>query len=78
MCFLICASFSCILLILFFLVHRYVTAGATWLNGAFSKMAKTGHVAGVKARERFQMAVTNLTAKVSFTFTTTILVRNMY
>lgn len=48
-------------------VQRYVTAGTAWLNGAFSKVAKVGHVAGAKTREKFQLAVTNLTAKVSFT-----------
>lgn len=42
---------------------RYVTAGAAWLNGAFSKVAKAGHVAGTKTRETFHMAVSNLTAK---------------
>lgn len=50
-------------------VHRYVTAGAAWLNGAFSKVAKAGNVAGAKTREKFQLAVTNLTAKVSVTTT---------
>ncbi|KAF4397104.1 hypothetical protein G4B88_008950 [Cannabis sativa] len=43
---------------------RYVTAGAAWLNGAFSKVAKAGQVAGTKTREKFHMAVTNLTTKV--------------
>ncbi|XXG73986.1 hypothetical protein AAC387_Pa07g2824 [Persea americana] len=43
--------------------NRYVTAGSAWLNGAFSKVAKVGHVAGAKTREKFQLAVTNLTAK---------------
>lgn len=42
---------------------RYVTAGAAWFNGAFSKVAKAGHVAGTKTREKFHMAVSNLTAK---------------
>lgn len=46
-------------------VHRYVTAGAAWL----SKVAKAGNVAGAKTREKFQLAVTNLTAKVSVTTT---------
>ncbi|MQL74757.1 hypothetical protein Taro_007132 [Colocasia esculenta] len=45
--------------------HRYVAAGTTWLNGAFSKVAKASHVAGMKTREKFQLAVTNLTAKIS-------------
>ena len=43
---------------------RYVTAGAAWLNGAFSKVSKAGQVAGTKTREKFHMAVSNLTAKV--------------
>jgi len=34
------------------------------LNGAFSKVAKAGHVAGTKTREKFHMAVSNITAKV--------------
>lgn len=43
---------------------RYVTAGTAWLNGAFSKVAKAGNVAGTKTREKFNIAVSNLTAKV--------------
>lgn len=43
--------------------NRYISAGTTWLNGAFSKVAKAGHVAGMKTREKFQVAVSNLTAK---------------
>lgn len=46
------------------LLIRYVTAGAAWLNGAFTKVAKAGQVAGSKTREKFHMAVSNLTAKV--------------
>ncbi|KAK7315558.1 hypothetical protein VNO77_34111 [Canavalia gladiata] len=42
---------------------RYVTAGTAWLNGAFSKVAKAGQVAGTKTREKFHLAVSNLTAK---------------
>ncbi|KAK6243524.1 hypothetical protein QUC31_009933 [Theobroma cacao] len=42
---------------------RYVTAGTAWLNGAFSKVAKAGQVAGTKTREKFNMAMSNLTAK---------------
>jgi len=42
-----------------------VSAGTSWLNGAFSKVAMAGHVAGSRTREKFQLAVTNLTAKVS-------------
>ncbi|XP_059646494.1 binding partner of ACD11 1 isoform X2 [Cornus florida] len=44
---------------------RYVTAGTAWLNGAFSKVAKAGQVAGTKTREKWSMAVSNLTAKDS-------------
>lgn len=43
--------------------NRYVSAGTSWLNGAFSKVAKAGHVAGSRTREKFQLAVSNLTAK---------------
>lgn len=42
---------------------RYVTAGTTWLNGAFTKVAKAGQIAGTKTREKFHLAVSNLTAK---------------
>ncbi|KAJ1409084.1 hypothetical protein SESBI_22973 [Sesbania bispinosa] len=42
---------------------RYVTAGTAWLNGAFSKVAKAGHVASTKTREKFNIAVSNLTTK---------------
>uniref|UniRef100_A0A7N0V1F7 RRM domain-containing protein n=1 Tax=Kalanchoe fedtschenkoi TaxID=63787 RepID=A0A7N0V1F7_KALFE len=42
---------------------RYVTAGTTWLNGAFTRVAKVGQVAGSKTREKFNMAVSNLTSK---------------
>ncbi|XP_061343347.1 binding partner of ACD11 1-like [Gastrolobium bilobum] len=42
---------------------RYVTAGTAWFNGAFSKVAKAGHVASTKTREKFHLAVSNLTAK---------------
>ncbi|KAK4282112.1 hypothetical protein QN277_013526 [Acacia crassicarpa] len=42
---------------------RYVTAGTTWLNGAFGKVARAGQLAGTKTREKFHMAVSNLTAK---------------
>lgn len=42
---------------------RYVIAGTAWLNGAFSKVAKAGQVAGTKTREKFNLAVSNLTAK---------------
>lgn len=43
---------------------RYVNAGAAWLNGAFSKVAKAGQVAGTKTREKWNFALSNLTAKV--------------
>ncbi|XP_027175671.1 binding partner of ACD11 1 [Coffea eugenioides] len=42
---------------------RYVTAGTTWLNGAFSKVARAGQVAGTKTREKWNVALSNLTAK---------------
>ncbi|XWS57874.1 hypothetical protein CRYUN_Cryun09bG0210800 [Craigia yunnanensis] len=41
---------------------RYVTAGTAWLNGAFSKVAKAGQVAGTKTREKVNLAMSNLTA----------------
>ncbi|XP_038695595.1 binding partner of ACD11 1-like [Tripterygium wilfordii] len=44
---------------------RYVSAGTSWLNGAFSKMARAGQSAGTKTREKFHMAVSNLTSKDS-------------
>ncbi|XP_071690535.1 binding partner of ACD11 1-like [Rutidosis leptorrhynchoides] len=44
---------------------RYVTAGATWLNGAFGKVAKVGQVAGTKTRHKWNLAVSNLTTKDS-------------
>ncbi|KAK1409848.1 hypothetical protein QVD17_36377 [Tagetes erecta] len=44
---------------------RYVTAGAAWLNGAFGKVAKAGQVAGTKTRQKWNLAVSNLTAKDS-------------
>ncbi|KAK9170195.1 hypothetical protein Syun_002335 [Stephania yunnanensis] len=43
---------------------RYVTAGAAWFNGAFGKMAKATQAAGTKTREKFKLAVSNLTATV--------------
>ncbi|KAL7137159.1 hypothetical protein ABFS83_10G073900 [Erythranthe nasuta] len=42
---------------------RYVTVGTSWLNGAFSKVTKVGQVAGTKTREKWNMALSNLTAK---------------
>lgn len=47
---------------------RYVTAGTSWLTGAFSKVAKAGNVAGTKTREKFNMAVSNLTTKVGHSY----------
>lgn len=49
-------------------LYRYVTAGAAWLNGAFTKVAKVGRVAGSKTRDKFHMAVSNLTAKVDSSY----------
>ena len=40
-----------------------MTAGTAWLSGAFSKVAKAGNVAGMKTREKLQIAVSNLTSK---------------
>lgn len=42
---------------------RYVTAGAAWLNGAFSKVSKVGHVAGTKTKQKIHTAMSNLTTK---------------
>ncbi|XP_022857830.1 binding partner of ACD11 1-like [Olea europaea var. sylvestris] len=42
---------------------RYVTSGAAWLNGAFSKVAKAGQVAGTKTKEKWNLALANLTTK---------------
>lgn len=47
-----------------FALNRYVTAGTTWLNGAFGKVAKAGQVAGTKTKAKWSMALSNLTAKV--------------
>lgn len=41
-----------------------MTAGTAWLNGAFGKVAKAGQVAGTKTRQKWNIAVSNLTAKV--------------
>lgn len=46
-------------------LFRYVTAGASWLNGAFGKVAKAGQVAGTKTRHKWNLAVSNLTTKVN-------------
>ncbi|VAI21919.1 unnamed protein product [Triticum turgidum subsp. durum] len=55
--------------------NRYVSAGTSWLNGAFSKVAKAGHVAGSRTREKFQIAVSNISAKVVVTLCTMFLAR---
>ncbi|KAG9148450.1 hypothetical protein Leryth_026688 [Lithospermum erythrorhizon] len=47
---------------------RYVTAGASWLNGAFTKVAKAGQVASSKTKEKWNVAVSNLTAKDGLCF----------
>jgi uncharacterized protein YlxP (DUF503 family) len=44
---------------------RYVTAGAAWFSGAFSKVARVGQVAGSKTKEKFNLAVSNMSSKVS-------------
>lgn len=56
---------------------RYVTAGTAWLNGAFSKVAKAGQVAGTKTREKFHLAVSNLTVKVGFSALATVLWKSL-
>ncbi|KAJ6763065.1 SERINE/ARGININE-RICH SPLICING FACTOR [Salix purpurea] len=58
---------------------RYVSAGTAWLNGAFSKVAKAGQVAGTKTRAKFNLAVSNLTAKaplVTFLFASIVVFKN--
>lgn len=47
---------------------RYVTASTAWFNGAFNKMSKAGQAARSKTREKFHMAVSNLSAKVNCCF----------
>lgn len=47
---------------------RYVTAGTAWLNGAFSRVAKAGQAAGTKTREKWNLAFSNMTAKVCIPF----------
>uniref|UniRef100_A0A1J3D8E4 Protein vip1 n=1 Tax=Noccaea caerulescens TaxID=107243 RepID=A0A1J3D8E4_NOCCA len=42
---------------------RYVTAGAAWFSGAFSKVARVGQIAGSKTKETFNLAVSNITSK---------------
>ena len=41
-----------------------MTAGTSWLNGTFGKVAKAGQVAGTKTRAKWSMALSNLTAKL--------------
>ncbi|KAL0802883.1 hypothetical protein Bca101_058059 [Brassica carinata] len=45
---------------------RYVTAGAAWFSGAFSKVAKAGQLAGSKTKEKFNLAVSNIASKAIF------------
>nr|GMC79206.1 binding partner of ACD11 1 [Ipomoea batatas] len=47
---------------------RYVTAGAAWLNGAFTRVAKAGQAASTKTREKWNLAFSNMTAKVCIPF----------
>ena len=42
-----------------------MSAGTSSLNGAFSKVAKAGHVAGSRTREKLQLVVSDLAAKVN-------------
>ncbi|KAG5377981.1 hypothetical protein IGI04_025823 [Brassica rapa subsp. trilocularis] len=42
---------------------RYVTAGAAWFSGAFSKVARAGQLAGSKTKEKFNLAVSNIASK---------------
>lgn len=42
-----------------------MTAGAAWFSGAFSKVARVGQIAGSKTKEKFNLAVSNITSKVS-------------
>ncbi|KFK22052.1 hypothetical protein AALP_AAs66242U000100 [Arabis alpina] len=42
---------------------RYVTAGAAWFSGAFSKVARVGQIAGSKTKEKFNLAVSNMASK---------------
>ncbi|CAH9107356.1 unnamed protein product [Cuscuta epithymum] len=44
---------------------RYVTAGAAWLNGAFSRVAKAGQAASTKTREKWNSTFSNMTEKDS-------------
>ncbi|XP_078430854.1 RNA binding (RRM/RBD/RNP motifs) family protein isoform X2 [Wolffia australiana] len=43
--------------------HRYVATGTAWFNGAFSRVARAGHMAGMRTKEKFQTAVSNFSAK---------------
>ncbi|ESQ50656.1 hypothetical protein EUTSA_v10022812mg [Eutrema salsugineum] len=42
---------------------RYVTAGAAWFSGAFSKVARVGQIASSKTKEKFNLAVSNIASK---------------
>ncbi|KAL6554645.1 hypothetical protein OROHE_007384 [Orobanche hederae] len=42
---------------------KYVTAGISWLNGAFTKVAIARQVAGTKTREKCNLTLSNLMAK---------------
>ncbi|KAK6148139.1 hypothetical protein DH2020_019051 [Rehmannia glutinosa] len=42
---------------------RYVTSGTAWLSGALNKVAKAGQVAGTKTREKWNLTLSNLSAK---------------
>ncbi|CAA7025592.1 unnamed protein product [Microthlaspi erraticum] len=44
---------------------RYVTAGAAWFSGAVSKVARVGQIAGSKTKEKFNLAVSDITSKVT-------------
>ncbi|KAF6139186.1 hypothetical protein GIB67_040333 [Kingdonia uniflora] len=41
---------------------RYITVGAAWFSGAFTKVAKARKVASSHTKEKFQLAMSNLTA----------------
>ncbi|KAK1272253.1 hypothetical protein QJS04_geneDACA012977 [Acorus gramineus] len=45
--------------------NRFSPLNCVFLNGAFSKVAKVGHVADAQTSEKFQFAISNLTAKMS-------------
>ncbi|XP_066339511.1 uncharacterized protein [Miscanthus floridulus] len=43
---------------------RYVSVGTSWLNGDFIKVAKDDHAANSRTIEKFQLATSNLKAKI--------------